>query len=131
MSVQDNIPDEYKITTNVHLESILRNKRCLLAYMQVREAEPFQGHSGGPPFTALLTPSPWAVLLLVVVCCEAPSGPHLCPAMGRRARHPTSTAGRSVGHATIKVGQAAGLHAAAHVPDTSCRLSGLHVSGCR
>jgi hypothetical protein len=36
LNEQVDIPDEYKISMTVHLQSLLRNKRCLLTYMQVR-----------------------------------------------------------------------------------------------
>lgn len=33
---QHEVPTEYLVALTVHLQNILRNKRCLLAYMQVR-----------------------------------------------------------------------------------------------
>lgn len=35
-SSQTEVPPEYLVALSVHLQNILRNKRCLLAYMQVR-----------------------------------------------------------------------------------------------
>lgn len=32
---QHEVPTEYLVALTVHLQNILRNKRCLLAYMQV------------------------------------------------------------------------------------------------
>jgi hypothetical protein len=37
--MQDALPAEFKVTLAVHHASLLRNKRCLLAYMQVRAAD--------------------------------------------------------------------------------------------
>lgn len=34
-SSQTEVPPEYLVALSVHLQNILRNKRCLLAYMQV------------------------------------------------------------------------------------------------
>lgn len=34
-NAQHEVPTEYLVALTVHLQNILRNKRCLLAYMQV------------------------------------------------------------------------------------------------